>query len=307
VLDLHDIAGLTSLEHAHVISAEGAGTAMFEAVVAPSSRLVGSDLRSADFRRRYGGAVLAIHRADEALAGQLGRIPLRAGDVLLVLAPASFAATWRRDIDFSLVASLTEPPPARRQRSWLVLAAAIGMIVATVTGVVSLFEAAVAAAIVVVAGGVIDAREGFRSVNLHVVATMALAISLGRIVTASGLAGDIASAIERVDGAGRYGTVAIILVATVLLTELLTNAAAAALMVPIAVSLANGIGVDPKMLAVAVLIGASCSFLTPIGYQTNMMVWSLGGYRFTDFARAGAPLTLVTIVTATIAIPLAFG
>ncbi len=97
------------------------------------------------------------------------------------------------------------------------------------------------------------------------------------------------------------------MLATIVLTELLTNTAAAALMVPVGLSLAARSGLDPTMMAVTVLIGASCSFLTPIGYQTNLMVFGLGGYRFSDFARVGAPLTLSTLVTSAIVIPLAFG
>ena len=305
VLGLHDVAGLTSLENTHVMKTAGAGTEIFEAVISPGSEFVGSDLRSVDFRGRYGAAVLAIHRADEILPGQLGRIPLRAGDVLLVLAPSSFATTRRADANFSLVAAATEPPPVRRHRAWLVPLATIGMLVATVSGFTSLLEAALAAAIVTIVGGVIDGREAWNFVNLQVISMMALAISLGRIVDASGLGADIASLIDRVGG-GRVVMVGAVMLMSIVLTEILTNAAAAALMVPIAFSLAASGGYDPKMLVTAVLIGASCSFLSPIGYQTNTMIWGLGGYRFTDFMRVGAPLTLCTIITGTAAISLAY-
>jgi di/tricarboxylate transporter len=309
VLDLHDVAGMTSLERAHLLDAEGPGTEVFEAVVAPGSSLIGASLKSADFRGRYGGAVMAIHRSDATLPGQLGGIPLRAGDVLLVLASSSFASRWRRDADFSLVAAVDETPPVRRGRSWLVLAATVSMIVIATSGVVSLFEAALGAAILVVVGGAVTAHEGWRSVNVNVVLTMAVAISLGRAVAVSGLAADIAGLGERVDalGAGDVGLVVAVMLASILLTELLTNTAAAALMIPVATSIAARTGAEPRMLAVAVLIGASCSFLSPIGYQTNLMVFSLGGYRFSDFPRVGAPLTLSTVITSAIVIPIAFG
>jgi di/tricarboxylate transporter len=309
VLDLHEFVGLSNVEGVHLLEAEGAGTLVFEAVVSPGSRLIGASLRSADFRSRYGGAVIAIHRSDGALAGQLGRIPLRGGDVLLVLAAESFESRWRRDADFSLVAALDEPPPVRKGRSWLVVLATVGMVVAAAIGVVPLFEAALAAALLVIAGGVITPREGWRSVNLNVVLTMAIAISLGAAVAESGLADDIASLVARVDslGAGDVGLVIAVMFATLVLTELLTNTAAAALMVPVALSIASDTGAEPRMLAVAVLIAASCSFLSPVGYQTNLMVFGLGGYRFTDFTRVGAPLTLSTIITSAIVIPIAFG
>ena len=307
VLDLHDVDGLANVERTHLLDASGAGTEVFEAVVSPGSRLVGSSLRSADFRSRYGGAVMAIHRSDGELAGQLGRIPLRAGDVLLVLAPAAFASMWRGDADFSLVAAVDEPPPVRPERSWLVIAAAVAMVVAASVGVVSLFEAALGAAIVVVAGGAISASEGWRAVNLNVIATMAVSISLGRAVDVSGLAAEIARLVERFSDHGDVVLVVSVMIVTIVLTELLTNTAAAALMLPVSLSIAADVGAEPRMLAVAVLLAASTSFLSPVGYQTNLMVFSLGGYRFSDFSRVGAPLTVMTVATSAALIPLAFG
>jgi di/tricarboxylate transporter len=301
MIDLHEIPGLTSLERSQLAVAEGPGTQVFEAVVSPGSRLIGATLQSAEFRTRYGGAVMAVHRADGELTGQLGRLQLRAGDVLLVLASSSFATRWRGDADFSLVAALDDPPPARRRRAWLPVVAAVAMIVVAAADWLTLFEAALAAAIVVVAGGVLSAREAWRAVNVNVVLTMAVAISLGGAVSASGLATEIASVLGS-DGAvrgGYVGLIAAVIIVTILLTELVTNTAAAALMVPIGLSAAAEAGADPRAITIAVLIGASCSFLSPIGYQTNLMVFGLGGYKFTDFARVGFPITLSTVITGT--------
>ena len=301
MIDLHEIAGLTSLERSQLAVAEGPGTQVFEAVVSPGSRLIGATLQSAEFRTRYGGAVMAIHRADGEFTGQLGRLQLRAGDVLLVLASASFGHRWRGDADFSLVAALDDPPPSRRHRAWLPIVAAVAMIVVAAFGWFTLFEAALAAALVVVAGGVMSAREAWRSINIDVVLTMAVAISLGGAVSASGLAAEIASLLgsDGVLRAGDVGLIAGVIIITIGLTELVTNTAAAALMVPVGLSAAAEVGADPRAIAIAVLIGASSSFLSPIGYQTNLMVYGLGGYKFTDFARVGFPLTLTTVVTAT--------
>ena len=309
VIDLHDLDGLTATEHAHVLRAQGAGTQVFEAVVSPLSALVGETLRSVDFRSRYHGAVMAIHRADGELGGQLGRITLRAGDVLLVLADDAFGGRWRGDADFSLVAAVDEPPPLRRSRSWLVVAATVGAVAVAATGLLSLFEAAAVAAAVVVLGGAISAREGWRAINLNVLLTMAAAIGLGAAVAESGLAAELAAVVARADelGLGDVGLVVVVMLATIVLTELLTNTAAAAVMIPVALSVAADAGAEPRMLAIAVLIGASCSFLSPVGYQTNLMVFGLGGYRFGDFARVGAPLTLATIVVSALIVPVAFG
>ena len=309
VIDLHDLDGLVSVERAHVLDTEGPGTLVYEAVVAPGSRLIGQSLRSADFRSRYGGAVIAIHRSDAALGGQLGRISLRGGDVLLVLADEAFGRRYRSDADFSLVAALDGSTIPRRRQSWLVIAAFVGLVALAATGVLTLFESAVAAALVVIAGGALTVREAWRAVNLDVVMTMAVAISLGGAIAESGLAADIASLVDRVadSGAGDWAVVLAVMVATLVLTELLTNTAAAALMMPVALSVAADLGSEPRMLAVAVLIGASCSFLSPIGYQTNLMVFGLGGYRFSDFARVGAPITISTLAIGALIIPAAFG
>ena len=309
MIDLHDIEGLTMLEEQHVTSAHGPDARVFEAVVSPGSALVGGSLKSVGFRARYSAAVMAIHRADGDVGGQLGQVTLRAGDVLLVLANDSFASRWRGHADFSLVAAHDEQPPARRNRSTLVVLATAGLVVVAVSGVLDLFEAALASAIVVVAGRAISVSQAWRSINVNVVATMAAAISLGSAVSASGLAKEIAGVVERADGLGLgdVGYVVLVMLATITLTELLTNTAAAALMVPIALSIAADVGAEPRMLTIAVLIGASCSFLSPVGYQTNLMVFSLGGYRFTDFTRVGAPLTLSTVLISAAIIPWAFG
>jgi di/tricarboxylate transporter len=229
--------------------------------------------------------------------------------VLLVLADDSFAARWRGHADFSLVAALDEQPPARRDRSMLVVLTTAGLVVVAVSGVLDLFEAALASAVVVVAGRAVSVSQAWRSINVNVVATMAAAISLGSAVSASGLAEEIAGVVQRADGLGlgNVGHVVLVMLATITLTELLTNTAAAALMVPIALSIAADVGAEPRMLTIAVLIGASCSFLSPVGYQTNLMVFSLGGYRFTDFTKVGAPLTLSTVLISAAIIPWAFG
>ncbi len=309
MIDLHDIEGLTMLEEQHVTSAHGPNARVFEAVVSPGSALAGASLKSVGFRARYNAAVMAIHRSDGDVGGQLGQVTLRAGDVLLVLADDSFAARWRGHADFSLVAALDEQPPARRDRSMLVVLTTAGLVVVAVSGVLDLFEAALASAVVVVAGRAVSVSQAWRSINVNVVATMAAAISLGSAVSASGLAEEIAGVVQRADGLGlgNVGHVVLVMLATITLTELLTNTAAAALMVPIALSIAADVGAEPRMLTIAVLIGASCSFLSPVGYQTNLMVFSLGGYRFTDFTKVGAPLTLSTVLISAAIIPWAFG
>jgi di/tricarboxylate transporter len=300
VIDLQDMAGLRSAEQPHVLDAEGPGTRLYEAVVGPRSDLAGRTLRDAGFRGRYEAAVLAVHRADDELRGKLGSIPIAAGDVLLVLANDDFARRWRDHGDFALVSSVDDPPPPRRNRAWVAAGAFAAMLVLAATGVLSLLAASALAAVAMVVGGVLGPAEARRAVDLNVVLTIAMSISLGNAATASGLAAEIAARLVDLGSSwGTFGLLLLTIVATQLLTEVLSNSGAAALMVPIGMGAAAGTGGDPRDFAIAVLVGASCSFLTPIGYQTNLMVYGLGGYRFTDFTRLGLPLTISSaLVTA---------
>lgn len=296
VIDLHDIEGLTSAENTHVLDTEEPGSQLYEAVVSENSPLVGSTLKEVGFRASYHAAVLAIHRSSGDISGKLGSIELRPGDVLLILGGPGFAANWRNHPDFSLVGSVAEPPPPRRARAWLVSVALVGMVVAAATNAVSLFEAALAAAALMVVGGAVSLGEARRSVDLNVVLTIALAVSLGTGVQSSGLAAQIADTVAAIgDPFGTVGQVAAVVAGTMLLTEMISHSGAAAIMVPVGLEIAAKADVDPRAFAIAVLVGASCSFLSPVGYQTNLMVYGLGGYRYTDFTKVGLPITLCSI------------
>ena len=309
VVDLLEIKGLSSAEDAHLVGAgDRPDAGLFEAVVSERSELAGSTLREAGFRARYDAAVLAIRRHDDDVPGKLGAVVLRPGDVLLVLATPEFERQWRGHGDFSVIASLDAPPPVRRARAGVVIVAIVAMIAAVVTNVVDLMEASIVAAVALVVARVISVTEARRAVNLNVVLTIAMSISLGTAVSVSGLAAEMANVLGTLgDPFGDTGRLVAVLAATMILTELLSNNAAAALMLPVAVATAVEVGLDPRSFAIVVLIGASCSFLSPIGYQTNLMVYGLGGYKFRDFTIVGAPLSLVTLIVTPIVVPLVLG
>ena len=309
VVDLLEVHGLVSAEHVHLGgAADRPDAGLFEAVVSERSELAGSTLRDTGFRARYDAAVLAIRRHDDVLPGKLGAVVLRPGDVLLVLASPEFERQWRGRSDFSVIASLDASPPVRRRHAGLVIAAIVLMIAAVVTNLLDLMEASLLAAVALVALRVISANEARRSVNLNVVLTIAMSISLGTAVAVSGLAARMATVLGDLgDPFGDTGRIVAVLVATMILTELLSNNAAAALMLPVATATALEAGLDPRSFAIVVLIGASCSFLSPIGYQTNLMVYGLGGYKFRDFTLVGLPLTLVTLIVTPIVVPLVLG
>jgi di/tricarboxylate transporter len=182
------------------------------------------------------------------------------------------------------------------------------MVVAAGTGVIPILEASLGAVLLLVLGRILTVGEARDAVDLDVLLIVAGSIGLGEAVAVSGLsgaAGDVAG--EAAGAAGEVGALAVILLATLLLTEMISNTAAAALMVPIAIDVATGVGAEPRGFAIGVAMIASASFLTPVGYQTNTMVFAAGGYRFTDFARVGAPLNLMMLGIAVVMIPWLFG
>jgi di/tricarboxylate transporter len=308
VLDLHRIPGLVSAEHRHFsVASGGTDTETFEVVVAEGSPLVGSTIKEVDFRARYGAAVMAVHRADERLASRLGDVRLRPGDLLLVLADADFGRRWRGRDDFLLVSAVEGGVPPRRNRARVVELITVGLIVVSGLGILDLLKTSLLAALACLVVGAITPGEARRAINFDIIVLIAASFGLGAAMQTSGLAQDLGRLlVDAGSPIGDIGILAAVLLATMILTELLSNNAAAVLMFPIAAATATGAGLNFRPFAIAILIGASCSFLTPIGYQTNLLVFGMGGYRFRDFTRLGAPLTIITVIVSLIAIPIVF-
>lgn len=267
---------------------------LFEVVVAPGSRLVGETLKSVDFRERYGGVVLAIRRREGQVEGGLGNVPIRAGDLLLVEGRGALKNRLAaRAEDFALVSPVDTLRPIT-SRAPVALALLAGMIGLVAFNVLPLATAAFAAALGMVVTGCLRGPAIFRALDGKVLLVIAAALGIGKAVETTGLAAIAALGVEAVGAwAGPVGALAAIYLASNLLAELITNKASAALMVPVALAVAADLGSEPTAFCVAVAVGSAASFLTPIGYQTNLMVMSAGGYRYTDFTRAGAPVSLI--------------
>ncbi len=298
VVDLTAMRGLESTEQQHLAEFDTARHTFFEAVIGASSPLVGKTLKESQFRSRYQAAVVAIHRAGQRLHAKPGDVELRAGDTLLMLADPGFRGRWRDRNDFLLVSQLGGTPPGITRKAGLV-AVVMGLVVFVGGGgFLPMLEVALLGAVALVAFGVLTATEARNAVDLDVIVMVAASFGLGAGMEKSGLSEVIAGGlIGAFEGLGPMGILFGIILATSLITELVTNNAAAALMFPIAWATAQKVGADPRMFAMVVATMASTSFLTPIGYQTNTMVYGPGGYRFTDYARLGAPLTVCVIVT----------
>jgi di/tricarboxylate transporter len=305
VLDLQALPGLVSAEEPHFsVAGSALRRRLFEAVVANASSLDGATLKEIGFRARFGAAVLAVHRAGERMPGKLGEVRVRAGDVLLLLADHGSRRRLLADPSFIVVAPLAGDGPPRREKAPLVLVVVLAMLALAATGVLDILVAALVAAFALVALRVLTAAEARDSVDLNIIVLIAASFGLGNAIETSGLAREAAHLV--VGPLGELGDIGLllgVLVATTLLTELITNNAAAVLMFPLALATANEAGLDPRGFAIAIAIAASASFLTPIGYQTNTMVYGIGGYRFADFARVGLPLTILMLGLAAVVIP----
>ncbi|GAA2014825.1 SLC13 family permease [Brevibacterium samyangense] len=305
VLDLQEMRGLRSAELTHVLDLDQPTVAYFEAVVGPRSPLVGRTLKSVGFRATYQAAVLAIHRSGQLVENRLGTERIRLGDTLVLASDPAFRDRWRDRADFLLVAELDGKPPVTSRRAWIPIGILLAVVVLAATGIVPILQGSLLGAIALVATRVLTPLEARRAVDLEVIVVIASAFGLAAAMQGSGLADAIAGGMVNLFGAlGPHGVLLGLVFATVVLTELITNNAAALLMLPIAVNAAASTGVDPRGAAIAVAVAASASFLSPIGYQTNMMVYGPGGYRFTDYARFGWVFTLLVIVGTVLLVPL---
>jgi di/tricarboxylate transporter len=278
---------------------------IIEAVVSLSSPMLGKSIKEGNFRSRYDAAVLAVHRHGERIHGKLGRMVLKPGDTLLLLAGDDFYKRWNQSRDFFMISKLSKLPRVNTRKMVISLCTLFGMIALAVFGILEIFQAAVLAAMVLLLTKSLTPVEARRSIELNVLIIIASAFGLSRALDKTGAAGFMAEhLIASVQGMGPIGLLAAIYLCTSLMTEVITNNAAAALIFPIAMSSATQAGLSPMPFAIAIAVGASASFATPIGYQTNLMVYGAGGYRFSDFLKIGIPMNLIYMAVSMVVIPL---
>ncbi|MHC5067406.1 MAG: SLC13 family permease [Planctomycetota bacterium] len=270
---------------------------LLEVVILPSCALVGRRVGDGSFRAKFDAAVVAVARAGQRLERSgLGGWRLAAGDTLLIETRPGFANRYGTRHGL-LVASEVSAPDGRR-RSWLAAVIVAAMVCAAACGAVSLLTAALLAALAMVGFGYLRPREARAALDLPVLLTIGAALGLGRAVADSGLAALVAEGLLTLGGGSPWPTLIAVYLATVILTEVITNTAAAALVLPMALTAAATLGVSHLPFVFVVMIAASASFLTPWGYQTNLMVFGPGNYRVRDFLRAGLPVSTAVAVTA---------
>lgn len=302
--DQGDVAlGVTGGRHAFE-PIETSETVMREGVIGPNSGLIGRPLGRLGLARLYGVYVLAVHRRGENVSRKGEALRLEVGDTLLV---EGSPADLRTMFDDGLLNNLAEPQdrPWRREKAPIAIAAILAVIVLASFNVLPIVALALIAAGAVIALGCLDPKDAYDSIQWNILilifGMLAVGLALEKTGAAAMLVGFLA---QHAQGLGPIAVLALIYVVTSALTETISNNAAAILITPIAMGLGVELGVDPRAFVVAVMFAASASFATPIGYQTNTLVYNAGGYKFMDFVRIGLPLNIILAIVAVIVIPI---
>lgn len=302
VLQLQEMNGLIANSHDNAALSEASPERkLVEVVLSPSSPIIGMSIGDADFRKRYGAVVIGVAREGRRISGHIGKIQLQAADTLLLETRPAFISRQKYNRDFLLVTDTDSHQP-NREGAKRAAAIVVAVIAAAALGIADIFTAALVGAMSMVVTRCISFNQARGALDAQVLLTIASAMGLGVAVRESGAAALIAQAIFSISGT----EVLPLLIASYLLTlgmsELITNNAAAALALPVVLGAAQTTGLPAEPFVLCVMIAASAAFATPLGYQTNLMVYGPGGYRFADFIRIGLPLNFVCGVTGITAI-----
>ncbi|MFZ0323240.1 MAG: SLC13 family permease [Actinomycetes bacterium] len=304
IVDLDQTRGLDSVLPGLDTPIDLRRARVYEGVVGRGSWLSGKNPAEVQLLDRYGAGLLAVHKGDETAQRPVDRVELHRGDTLLMVAERGFRQNLHVSDDFVLVSPVREILTPVSRLAPLAVVVLVGVVLLAALGLLPIAVAAVLGVLVLVLSKVVSPDEALKAIDLSVVLLIGAAFGVGAAVTASGLDETIADWLSgSLGGVHEVVFVAVILAATLVLTELISNSAAAILAVPIAVSVASvADGIDARLLAIAVGVTAGFSFLTPVGYQTNTMVYGPGNYRFTDFGRLGLPMAATALVIGTAAV-----
>lgn len=288
----------------HIVQLSARNSKTVETLLAPGAEIIGHTLADLRLRRRYGVYPIALHRKGTNLEKRYETVPLEVGDTLLIEgAPDDL----RRLVEDQQLVNIAEPTVRgfRRNKAWIAIATMFGIITAAALDLMPLAGLTVLGVAVVLVMRCVEPDEAFKSVDWRIIALIVAMLSIGTALEKTGLVETVVTlATPWLGSMGPFAALVAIYTLSLVLTELVTNNAVAVVVTPIGISLANALHVDPRPFAVAVMFAASASFLTPIGYQTNTLVYGAGGYKFTDFYKYGFPLTLIVSITTLIMIPL---
>jgi len=304
VVDLQKTLGLTpASDQIYKLGSSRQDRVLVEAVVSDSCPLAGKSVCEGRFRNFYNAVIIAVARNGKRIQQKIGDIILRPGDTLLLESHHSFAEQQRNSRDFFLVSEIDGANPPQYEKAMLAMSILALMILSVTTGWLSMLKASLLAAGLMILTRCTSGREARRSVNWQILIVIAASFGLGSALHSTGAAESIAIALIEFAGGSTEISLALMFAVTALLSAVATNNAAAVIMFPIALTTANSLGVSVMPFVITLMVAASTSFATPIGYQTNLMVYGVGGYRFSDYLRIGVPLTLLVGLTIILIVP----
>lgn len=304
VVELQKIHGLVpATEQVFKLDGPRSGRCLVEAVVSGQGPLSGKSIRDIGFRRRYNAVVIAVARSGQRLDQKIGDIELERGDTLLLEARPNFFEEHRNSRHFLLVRRIEDSSPPRHDHARRAILIMLGMVLTAAFGIFSMLEAALLAAGLMIATGCVSPETARRSIDWPTLIVIGASFGLSAALEKTGAARAVTETLLTLTGPGPISNLVAIYVATVVMTNTITNNAAAALMFPFAVSVAHNLGVSLLPFGIAIMMGASAAYATPMGYQTNLMVMGPGGYRFIDYLRLGLPLTFITSIVTLVLIP----
>ncbi len=305
VVDLQKMRGLVRApEPAFQLEAPHSNRCLIEAVVSNRCPLIGTTIRDGHFRSTYNAAVVAVARGGRRIESKIGDIVLQSGDTLLLEATADFVPRERNSNHFFLLSGVENSEPVQHHRAWVAIVVLLGMLFTVTAGWLELLTAALLAAGMMIVTRCCSMSQARQSVDWSLLVVIAASLGIGRAIESSGLANLMSTQIIGLAGGHPWLVLLAVYCVTMILTELITNNAAAVLVFPIAMASAQTLDVNLMPFAVATAIAASAGFATPFGYQTNLMVYGPGGYRFSDYCRVGIPLDLLFLVVTVLLTPL---
>lgn len=306
VRDLQRIRGLMpATDQVFKVSTNRPDRCLVEAVVSDSCPLMGLSIREGRFRTVYNAAVIAVYRSGAHLKQKIGDIVLRPGDTLLIHTHPRFVELQRNRRDFFLVSNVDESRPVRHDRAWIALLLLTGMVLLASTNTIRLLNAALITAGMMVLTRCCTGPEARRSIDWRVLVVIGSALGVGRVLESTGAATSAAeSLVYALQWLGPRGVLIGVYLVTMLFNSLIGPVGSAALAFPIAKAAAEEMGVDFMPFVISLMMAASASFATPIAYQTNLMVFGAGGYRFSDYVRIGLPLNLLVMLVVVVSVPL---
>lgn len=309
VIDLQRIRGLkVATDQVFKLDAPRTQRVLIEAVVSNTCPLVNKTIREGRFRSNYNAAVIAVGRNGKRLRDtKIGDIVLQAGDTLLLEAHPQFAERQHNSRDFFLVSKVEGATPPRHERAWVALGILTAMVVVAGFGWLGMLNASLLAAGLMILTGCCTPNEARTSVEWQVLLTIGAALALGKALQTSGAAEVIAGHFIGAAHGSPWAALAVVYAVALIFTELMSHSAAVAIVFPIAMAAAASMGVNPMPFVITLMVAGSCGFASPVAYQTHMMVYGPGGYRFTDFTRIGLPLDILCGVVAVIVTPMVWG